>query len=120
MTKLLRLASEIMAAQVISTKKKVIAKKKGYCLPNTEDGQSTGEIGVDLQRIIMSLRLQLESAGPYGSSYAPIFLNLNRLASPIIKVGKRLWTTRITCCGLRLRTSGLDILGFFTLVVTAK
>ena len=46
MTKLLGLASELMAAEVIS--------KKNYCLPSTEDGQSAGGIGADLQRKIRS------------------------------------------------------------------
>ena len=78
MTKLLGLASELTAAEVIS-------KKKDNCLPRAEDVQSTGEIGVDLQGNIRSLCLQFVDADPYGCSYAPVFLNLIRLANPLLK-----------------------------------
>ena len=68
MTKLLRLASELMAAEVIS--------KKSHCLFSAEDGQSLSKIGVDLQRKIRSLHLPSTGVGPHGCSYAPVFLNL--------------------------------------------
>ena len=68
MTKLLGLASELMAVEV--------SPKKGHCFPGAEDGQFVGGIGVDLQRKIRSLHLQFMGAGPYGCSYAPVFLNL--------------------------------------------
>ena len=71
-------AAELMAAEVIF-------KKKGHCLPSAEDGQFEGVIGADLQRKIRSLRLQFMGAGPYGYSYAPVFLNLIRLANPLLK-----------------------------------
>ena len=55
-TKLLGLASELVAAEVIS-------KNKNDSLPpNAEDGQSA--VGVDLQRKIRSLRLPFMGAGP--------------------------------------------------------
>ena len=70
MTKLLGLASERMAAEVISQ------KKKNHFLPSAEDGQSAVGIRVDLQRKIRSLHLQFMGVGPYGGSYAPLLLNL--------------------------------------------
>ena len=78
MTKLLGLSSELKAAEMIS-------KKKGHCLPTAEAGQSAGGNRVDLQRKIKSLRLQFMSAGPYGGSYAPVLLNLIRLANSLLK-----------------------------------
>ena len=72
-TKLLGLASELKAAEMISK------KKNDSLLPNAEDGQSA--IGVDLQRKIRLLRLPFMGAGPYGDSYAPLLLNLIRLAN---------------------------------------
>ena len=78
-TKLLELASELMAAEVISK------KIKGHFLFRAEDGQSAGEIEVDLQRKIRPLRLQFMGAGPYGCLYASIFLNLIPLANPLLK-----------------------------------
>ena len=72
-TTLLGLASELIAVEVIS-------KKKNDSLPpNAEDGQSA--VGVDLQRKIWSLRLPFMGASPYGGSYAPLLLNLIRLAT---------------------------------------
>ena len=78
MTKLQGLSSERMAAKVIS-------KKKVICFPSAEDGQSAVGIGVDLQKKICSLRLQFMGAGPYGGSYAPLLLNLIRLADSLLK-----------------------------------
>ena len=43
MTKLLGLASEVIAAEVFS-------KKKSHCLPSAKDNLSSGGIGVDLRR----------------------------------------------------------------------
>ena len=79
LTKLLRSASELMAAEVISK------EKKGHGLPSAEDGQSAGSIGADVPRKIRSLRLQFMCAGPYGCSYAAVFLKLIRLANPLLK-----------------------------------
>ena len=70
MTKLLGLASELMAAEVIF--------KKSHCL-------SAGRIIVDLQRKIWSLHFQFMGAGPYSCSYAPVFLSLIRLANSLLK-----------------------------------
>ena len=76
-TKLLGLASELIAAEVIS-------KNKNDSLPpNAEDGQSA--VGVDLQRKIRSLRLPFVGAGPYGDSYAPLLLNPIQLANSLLK-----------------------------------
>ena len=75
-TTLLGLASELIAAEVIS-------KKNDSLPPNAEDGQSVVE--VDLQRKIWSLRLPFMGAGPYGGSYAPLLLKLIRLANPFLK-----------------------------------
>ena len=61
MTKMLRLSSERMAAEVISKKK------------------------VDLQGKIRSLCLQFLGASPYGDSHAPLLLNSIRLANPLLK-----------------------------------
>ena len=60
-------------------------QKKGHYLPSAENGQSAVGIEVDSQRKIRSLRLQFMGAGPYGSSYAPLLLNLIRLANPLLK-----------------------------------
>ena len=60
-------------------------KKKVICLPSAEDGQCAVGIGVNLQKKIRSLRLQFMGAGPYGGSYAPLLLNLIRLANPSLK-----------------------------------
>ena len=81
MTKLLGLSSELMAAEVISKKNE---KEKGDCLPSAENGQFADGIGLDLQRKIRSLRLQFMGAGPYGGSYAPLLVNLIRLANPLL------------------------------------
>ena len=100
MTKLLGLSSERMAAEVIS-------KKKGHCLPSAKDGQSAVEIGVDLQRKIRSLRLQFMGAGPYGSSFAPLLLNLIRLANPLLKYANVCDPPDLRAVAHRLRTSVL-------------
>ena len=58
-TKLLGLASELIAAEVISK------NKNDSLSPNVEDGQSV--VGVDLQRKIRLLHLPFMGAGPYGN-----------------------------------------------------
>ena len=72
MTMSLGLASDLMAAKVIS-------KKEGHSLPSAEDGQLAGRIGVNLQRKIKSLRLQFTGAGPcavHVHQYFSIFFGL--------------------------------------------
>ena len=100
MTKLLGLASERMAAEAISI-------KKGHCLPGAEDGQSAVGIGVDLQKKIRSLRLQFMGAGPYGASYAPLLLNLIRLADPLFECANVCGPPELRAVVHRLRTSAL-------------
>ena len=101
MTKFLGLLAERMAAEVISR------KKKSHCLPNAEDGQSAVGIGVDLQRKIRSLHLQCISAGPYDGSYAPLLLNLIRLANPLSKYANVCGPPDLRAVAHRLRTSAL-------------
>ena len=101
MTKLLILASELMAAGVIS-------KKKGHCPPSAEDGQSAGGIGVDLQRKIRSLCLQFMSAVPYSCSYAPVFSNLIRLANPLLKYANVCGPPDLRAVAHQLKTSDID------------
>ena len=78
MTKLLGLASELMAAEMIF-------KKKDHCFPSAKDGQFADGIGVNLRRKIRSFRLQFVGAGPYCCSNAPVFLNPIRLANLLFK-----------------------------------
>ena len=78
MTKLLELSSERISVEVIS-------KKKGHFFSSAENGQSAVGIGVDLQSKTRSLRLPFMGAVPYGGSYAPLLLNLIRLANPLLK-----------------------------------
>ena len=87
MIKLLGISSERKAAEVIS-------KKKGQCLPSSEDNHSAGGIGVDLQRKIRSLRL-------HGCWSAWLFIctsisQLHSTCKPIIKVRKDL---KLACYG---------------------
>ena len=103
MTKLLGSASELMAAEVIS-------KNKDHCLPSAEDGQYPRGIGADLQRKIRSFRLQSMGAGPYGGSYAPVFLNLIRLANSLLKYACGLPDLRAVAHWLRI-----SVLEFFLL-----
>ena len=80
MVKLLGSASELMEAEVISKReKKVIASP----VPKLA---SAGGIGVDIQKKIRPRRLlQFMGADQYGCSYAPVFLNVIRLANPLLK-----------------------------------
>ena len=80
--------------------------QKEIALPSAEDDQSTAGIGVDLQGKIRSLCLQFMGTGPYGCSYAPVFLNFIRLANPLLKLPNvcgppdlRAVAHRLTCCG---------------------
>ena len=60
-------------------------RKKGYCLSSSEIGRSAGGIGADLQRKIRSRHIQFMGAGQHGCLYAPVFLNVIRLANPLLK-----------------------------------
>ena len=97
MSKFLGSASELMAAEAIS-------KIKGHCLPSAEDGQSANGIGADLQRKIRSMLLQFMVAGPYGCSYAPVFLNLIRLANPLLRYANVCGPLDLRAVAHRLRT----------------
>ena len=85
----------------------VIPPKKGHCLPSAEDGQFANGIRADLQRKITSLRLQFMGAGLYGCSYAPVFLNLIRLANPLLKYANVCGSPDLRAVVHRLKTSGL-------------
>ena len=89
MTKLLGLSSERMAAEVITEIKK-------------------GHFTNDLQRKIRSLRLQFIGAHIYGCSYAPVFLNLIRLANPLLKCISVCNPPDLRAVAHRLRTSVLE------------
>ena len=69
--------------------------------------KSAGKIGVDLQRKIRSLRLQFIGASPYGCSYAPVFLNLIRLANPLLKYINVCGPADLRAVAHRLRISAL-------------
>ena len=70
--------------------------------------ESAVEIGVDLQRKIRSLRLEFMGAGPYGGSYAPLLLNLIRLASALSKYANVCGPPDLRAVAHRLRISDLE------------
>ena len=103
MTNLLGFSSERIAAEVILKKTLLPLKCRGWSL-----GQSAAQIGVDLQRKIRSLRLQFMGAGPYGGSYAPLLLNLIRLANPLLKYANVCVSPNLRTVAHRLRTSDIN------------
>ena len=113
MTSLLGSASELMAAKVIS--------KKGHCLSSAKNGQFAGRIKVDIQRKIRLLHPQFMDAGPYGCLYAPVFLNLIRLADPLLKYANVCGSPNLCAVAHWLITSGLDrtVLHILDLIKTA-
>ena len=98
MTMFLGLASDLLAAEVIS--------KKGQ-FSGAEDGQFASGIGVDLQRKIRSLRLQFMGTGPCGCSCGPVFLNRIRHANPSLNYADVRGPPDLRTVAHRLRTSGL-------------
>ena len=99
-TKLLGLASKLIAAKVIS-------KKMSHCLPNAEDGQFA--LGVDLQRKIRSLRLPFMSAGPYGGFICTTITQPHLTCKPSIKVMQK-------SVAYRLRTNVLQLHYIFVML----
>ena len=91
-------ALDLLAAEVISK------KKKRSFLPSAEVGRFAGGIGVDLQRKIRSFRLQFIGAGLCGSSCEPVFHSLIRHANPSLKYADVRGPPDLRAAAHRLRT----------------